>query len=300
MLLTTGIFLFSCSNEELAEDQNLIDEIELLANDNEFSSDKESAQTTKDTDNDGINDEADADVDGDGTIDNGTDSDGDGINDLADVDTDNDGIEDNGTDIDEDGINDEYDDDIDGDGISNEEDEYQNLSDTDLSSTIQQKITAYINENHSGETITEVEIENQIIEVELSGNIELSFDLNGDFLATEAENDHDNDNDNDDNDHDNDDNDHDNDDNDDDNDDDDDDHDNDDNENDDNENEYSSLSSSNLSQAVQQKIADYISANYPNDSVTEVEIENQKIEVELSSGIELIFDLNGNFLRLDD
>lgn len=240
ILLTTGILLLSCSIVELAEDQNLIDDIELLSNENELNSDKESAQTTKDTDNDGINDEAD-------------------------VDTDNDGIEDNGTDIDEDGINDEYDDYIDGDGISNEEDEYQNLSDTDLSSTIQQKITAYINENHSGETITEVEIENQIIEVELSGNIELSFDLNGDFLATEAENDHDNDDDND--------------------------HDNDDNENDDNENEYSSLSSSNLSQAVQQKIADYISANYPNDSVT---------EVELSSGIELIFDLNGNFLRLDD
>lgn len=241
ILLTTGILLLSCSIVELAEDQNLIDDIELLSNENELNSDKESAQTTKDTDNDGINDEAD-------------------------VDTDNDGIEDNGTDIDEDGINDEYDDYIDGDGISNEEDEYQNLSDTDLSSTIQQKITAYINENHSGETITEVEIENQIIEVELSGNIELSFDLNGDFLSTEAENDNDND----------------------------------DNENDDNENEYSSLSSSNLSQAVQKKIADYISANYPNDSVTEVEIENQKIEVELSSGIELIFDLNGNFLRLDD
>lgn len=249
ILLTTGILLLSCSIVELAEDQNLIDDIELLSNENELNSDKESAQTTKDTDNDGINDEAD-------------------------VDTDNDGIEDNGTDIDEDGINDEYDDYIDGDGISNEEDEYQNLSDTDLSSTIQQKITAYINENHSGETITEVEIENQIIEVELSGNIELSFDLNGDFLSTEAENDNDNDDDND--------------------------HDNDDNENDDNENEYSSLSSSNLSQAVQKKIADYISANYPNDSVTEVEIENQKIEVELSSGIELIFDLNGNFLRLDD
>ena len=249
ILLTTGILLLSCSIVELAEDQNLIDDIELLSNENELNSDKESAQTTKDTDNDGINDEAD-------------------------VDTDNDGIEDNGTDIDEDGINDEYDDYIDGDGISNEEDEYQNLSDTDLSSTIQQKITAYINENHSGETITEVEIENQIIEFELSGNIELSFDLNGDFLSTEAENDNDNDDDND--------------------------HDNDDNENDDNENEYSSLSSSNLSQAVQKKIADYISANYPNDSVTEVEIENQKIEVELSSGIELIFDLNGNFLRLDD
>jgi hypothetical protein len=275
ILLTTGILLFSCSTEDVSNDQNLINEIESLNINEETISDKSSSTTNKDTDNDGINDEADADVDGDGTIDNGTDSDGDGINDLADVDTDNDGIEDNGTDIDEDGINDEYDDDIDGDGVSNEEDEYQNLSDTDLSSSIQQKITAYINENHSGETITEVEIENQIIEVELSGNIELSFDLNGDFLATEAENDHDNDNDNDDNDHDN-----------------------DDNEND--ENEYSSLSSSNLSQSVQQKISDYISADYPNDSVTEVEIENQKIEVELSSGIELIFDINGNFVRLDD
>jgi len=273
ILLTTGILLFSCSTEDVSDDQNLINEIESLNINEETISDKSSSTTNKDTDNDGINDEADADVDGDGTIDNGTDSDGDGINDLADVDTDNDGIEDNGTDIDEDGINDEYDDDIDGDGVSNEEDEYQNLSDTDLSSSIQQKITAYINENHSGETITEVEIENQIIEVELSGNIELSFDLNGDFLATEAENDHDNDDDNDNDD-------------------------NDDNEND--ENEYSSLSSSNLSQSVQQKISDYISTNYPNDTVTEVEIENQKIEVELSSGIELIFDINGNFVRLDD
>lgn len=273
ILLTTGILLFSCSTEDVSDDQNLINEIESLNINEETISDKPSSTTNKDTDNDGINDEADADVDGDGTIDNGTDSDGDGINDLADVDTDNDGIEDNGTDIDEDGINDEYDDDIDGDGVSNEEDEYQNLSDTDLSSSIQQKITAYINENHWGETITEVEIENQIIEVELSGNIELSFDLNGDFLATEAENDHDNDDDNDNDD-------------------------NDDNEND--ENEYSSLSSSNLSQSVQQKISDYISTNYPNDTVTEVEIENQKIEVELSSGIELIFDINGNFVRQDD
>ena len=281
ILLTTGILLFSCSTEDVSDDQNLINEIESLNINEETISDKSSSTTSKDSDNDGINDEADADVDGDGTIDNETDSDGDGINDLADVDTDNDGIEDNGTDIDEDGINDEYDDDIDGDGISNEEDEYQNLSDTDLSSNIQQKITSYINENHSEETITDVEIENQIIKVELSGNIELSFDLNGDFLSTEAENDHENDDDNvDDNDDDND--------------------DNDDNENDDNENEYSSLSSSNLSQAVQQKISDYIRANYPNDTVTEVEIENQKIEVELSSGIELIFDINGNFVRLDD
>jgi hypothetical protein len=267
ILLTTGIILFSCSTEEITDDQNLIDEIETLAVDEEVNSEKNDSITSKDTDNDGINDDADVDVDGDGTIDNGTDSDGDGINDLADVDNDNDGIEDNGTDIDEDGINDDYDDDIDGDGISNEDDEYQNLSDTDLSSTVQQKITAYINENHTGETITEVEIENQIIEIELSGNTELFFTLSGDYITTEVDDEDDND---------------------------------DDDDSDDDENEYSSLSSSTLSEAVQQKIADYISANYPNDSVTEVEIENQKIEVELSSDVELIFDLNGNFLRLDD
>lgn len=267
ILLTTGIVLFSCSTEEIIDDQNLIDEIESLANNEDVTLDKNNTKASNDTDKDGINDDADVDVDGDGTIDNGTDSDGDGINDLADVDNDNDGIEDNGTDIDEDGINDDYDDDIDGDGISNEDDEYQNLSDTDLSSTVQQKITAYINENHTGETITEVEIENQIIEIELSGNTELSFTLSGDYLTTEVDDEDDND---------------------------------DDNDSDDDENEYSSLSSSTLSEAVQQKIADYISANYPNDSVTEVEIENQKIEVELSSDVELIFDLNGNFLRLDD
>ena len=277
ILLTTGIILFSCSTEEITDDQNLIDEIETLAVDEEVNSEKNDSITSKDTDNDGINDDADVDVDGDGTIDNGTDSDGDGINDLADVDNDNDGIEDNGTDIDEDGINDDYDDDIDGDGISNEDDEYQNLSDTDLSSTVQQKITAYINENHTGETITEVEIENQIIEIELSGNTELSFTLSGDYLTTEVDDEDDNDDENDQ-----------------------DDNDSDDDDSDDDENEYSSLSSSTLSEAVQQKIADYINANYPNDSVTEVEIENQKIEVELSSDVELIFDLNGNFLRLDD
>ena len=184
------LFYFLVLQKKFSDDQNLIDEIESLdISEQDNFRYKSSSTTSKDTDNDGINDEADADVDGDGNIDNGKDSDGDGINDLADVDNDNDGIDDNGTDIDDDGINDEYDDDIDGDGISNEDDEYQNLSDTDLSSSVQQKITDYINENHSGETITEVEIENQIIEIELSGNTELSFTLSGDYLTTEVDDD---------------------------------------------------------------------------------------------------------------
>ena len=120
-------------------------------------------------------------------------------------------------------------------GISNEDDEYQNLSDTNLSSTVQQEITDYINENHTGGTITEVEIENQIIEIELSGNTELSFTLSGDYLTTEVDDEDDQD---DDDSHDEDDN--------------DDENDQDDDDSDDEENEYSSLSSSNLSQAVQQ------------------------------------------------
>ena len=283
ILLATGIVLFSCANDEITEDQNLIDEIESSILPEDAPSDKTSLSANKDTDNDGINDEADADVDGDGTLDNGTDSDGDGINDLADVDNDNDGIDDNGTDIDEDGINDAYDDDIDGDGIDNEEDEYQSLSDTALSRAVQQKITEYIDLNHSGKTITEVEIENQTIEIELSGNIELSFTLEGDFVIAEVENDNegitedgdqDESDENEDGDHD---------------------------ENGENEeNEYSTLAASTLSAAVQQKITAYINANYPNTTVIEVDVEGQRIEVELSNNVELIFDSNGNFLRLDD
>ncbi len=87
---------------------------------------------TLDTDNDGINDAFDADVNGDGTVDNGTDTDGDGINDANDsninnVDTDGDGIPDGAdvdtsvtsiTDIDGDAIQDGADADIGNDGIT--------------------------------------------------------------------------------------------------------------------------------------------------------------------------------------
>ena len=282
ILLTAPFLIFSCSISEMEEVDKLNEQIENLEITVENPIDTTNSLTSKDTDNDGIHDLADADIDGDGVIDNGSDDDADGINNLSDADLDNDGINDNGTDIDHDGINDEYDDDIDGDGIHNDEDEYQNLPDTSLSASVQQNITTYINSNYAEKTITEVEIYNQSIEIELTGDIELLFDLNGNFLSFENDNDDDDDNDDD----------NDNDDNDDDDDDDDD-------ENDD-DNEYNSLTSSNLSDAVQQKIMDYIRSNYPDLTVVEVEIESQKIEIELSNNIELIFDLNGNFLRLDD
>jgi len=283
ILLTAPFLIFSCSISEMEEVDKLNEQIENLEITVENPIDTTNSLTSKDTDNDGIHDLADADIDGDGVIDNGSDDDADGINNLSDADLDNDGINDNGTDIDHDGINDEYDDDIDGDGIHNDEDEYQNLPDTSLSASVQQNITTYINSNYAGKTITEVEIYNQSIEIELTGDIELLFDLNGNFLSFENDNDDDDDND-DDNDND---------------DEDDDDDDDDDDENDD-DNEYNSLTSSNLSDAVQQKIMAYIRSNYPDLTVVEVEIESQKIEIELSNNIELIFDLNGNFLRLDD
>ena len=273
ILLTAPFIFFSCSISEMEEVDKLNEQIENLEITVENPINTTNSLTSKDTDNDGIHDLADADIDGDGVIDNGSDDDADGINNLSDADLDNDGINDNGTDIDHDGINDEYDDDIDGDGIHNDDDEYQNLPDTSLSASVQQNITTYINSNYTGKTITEVEIYNQSIEIELTGDIELLFDLNGNFLSFENDNDDDDDNYDDDDD--------------------------DDDENDD-DNEYNSLTSSNLSDAVQQKIMDYIRSNYPDLTVVEVEIESQKIEIELSNNIELIFDLNGNFLRLDD
>jgi len=289
IVLSTGILLMSCTATPLEEEVNALENI--AETQEATDSEKEDGITNKDSDNDGIPDAADADVDGDGILDNGTDDDGDGINDAADVDTDDDGVNDNGTDIDDDGINDEYDDDIDGDGIQNEEDEYQNLSDTSLSAATQQKITDYIATNHPNETITEVEIENERIEIHLSETIELQFNLNGDFLAVETQSDqednHDDENETDYDDEN------------------DDDGDNDDNDDDDedseqNEQEYTSLENSSLSAAVQEKIKAYLSANYANQNVVEVEVEQQKIEVKLNNGKELIFDLNGTFVRLDD
>ena len=92
--------------------------------------DKDRTEQVKDTDGDGIPDNADVDVDGDGIDDNGKDSDGDGINDDCDVDqtggddTNNNGIDDNKEkiidkhiDSDRDGIPDIVDVDRDGDGI---------------------------------------------------------------------------------------------------------------------------------------------------------------------------------------
>ena len=53
--------------------------------------------------------------------------------------------------------------------------------------------------------------------------------------------------------------------------------------------------------ALPQAILDYITANYPNNTIWEAEIEdNNNYEVELNDGTELVFDQQGNFLGIDD
>jgi hypothetical protein len=64
--------------------------------------------------------------------------------------------------------------------------------------------------------------------------------------------------------------------------------------------EYTSLDASNLTQQVIDSINAYITSNHSNANIIEVEIENQEIEVELNDNTELVFDLDGVFLRYDD
>ena len=64
--------------------------------------------------------------------------------------------------------------------------------------------------------------------------------------------------------------------------------------------EYTSLEASNLTQQVIDSINAYITNNHSNAIIVEVEIENQEIEVELNDRTELVFDLDGVFVRYDD
>ena len=51
---------------------------------------------------------------------------------------------------------------------------------------------------------------------------------------------------------------------------------------------------------VPTKITKYVHRNYPNVIVKEIKKERTKYEVDLSNGVELIFNLNGKFLKIDD
>ena len=64
--------------------------------------------------------------------------------------------------------------------------------------------------------------------------------------------------------------------------------------------EYNSIDQTPLSEAVKSKIKTYVSTNNPNNSIVEVEIESQFIEVELNNNIELLFSLIGGFIAYDN
>ncbi|WKL50535.1 PepSY-like domain-containing protein [Flavobacterium pectinovorum] len=50
---------------------------------------------------------------------------------------------------------------------------------------------------------------------------------------------------------------------------------------------------------IPEKINTYATANYANLFITSIDKEPTYIEVELSNNLELVFDLQGNFLRID-
>jgi hypothetical protein len=51
--------------------------------------------------------------------------------------------------------------------------------------------------------------------------------------------------------------------------------------------------------AIPDKILTYVKTNYADHSIVEWELDDNRQEVKLSNGMELVFDKNGNFLRID-
>lgn len=64
--------------------------------------------------------------------------------------------------------------------------------------------------------------------------------------------------------------------------------------------ESGETNSQSISDAAMSAINAYVASNHPNTAIEEIEQEGTSIEVELSNGIELYFDLNGNYLGTDD
>ena len=51
---------------------------------------------------------------------------------------------------------------------------------------------------------------------------------------------------------------------------------------------------------IPQSILDYVSVNYPNNVITDWELEFNRQQVELNNNIKLAFEMNGNFIRIDN
>lgn len=251
--------------------------------------------TAQDIDQDGINDYADADTNGDGTVDNGTDTDGDGINDDADADADGDGVLDEGAiDTDGDGIKNTHDDDIDGDGLQNDEDDdidgdgianeidndmdgdgYSNDEDEDedgdgflnneesqntslnaLNDAVAQAIQAYLDENYPNLDVRYIKIYPTFIKVKLSNRTELYFDYDGQILYVDDHG---------------------------------------------HRGSGEEITFDDLDPEVAQRIQDYIANNHPDDMVDKLERYGElAIKVKLESELRLFFDGEGNFLGAYD
>lgn len=64
--------------------------------------------------------------------------------------------------------------------------------------------------------------------------------------------------------------------------------------------EVKSNSNEVLKKIVPTKISDYISQKYPSILVEEIKSKRNTFEVELSNGLDLVFDKKGQFLRFED
>ena len=51
---------------------------------------------------------------------------------------------------------------------------------------------------------------------------------------------------------------------------------------------------------IPEKIRQYVSSNYPNQFITDWELDDRNQVVELDNGLDLKFNMAGDFLRLDD
>lgn len=51
---------------------------------------------------------------------------------------------------------------------------------------------------------------------------------------------------------------------------------------------------------ISNKITSYVTKNFPTQKISKIEKDSRKFEVELTSGLDLEFDSDGNFVRIDD
>lgn len=139
-------------------------------------------------------------------------------------------------------------------GIDDDSDDI--FGDEDIAAAdLPEKIRNFISTHFAGATIEEAELENNgNYEIELSTDVKLVFDTNGDFLGRISD---------------------------------------DDNEDRDDED----IAIADLPQVIQ----DYITTNYPDNTIIEAEKEDDgTFEVTLNNGMELKFDADGNFVSVDD